>query len=44
MFLIEKGEIKKELKQKVVTSSKKGHCKLGGQVSTKPMMGAITLN
>jgi len=41
---LEKGEIKKELKQKVVTSSKKGHCKLGGQVSTKPVMGAITLN
>ena len=28
----------------IVTSSKKGHCKLGGQVSIKPMMGAITLN
>jgi len=41
---LEKGEIKKELKQKVVTSSKKGHCKLGGQVSTMPVMGAITSN
>jgi hypothetical protein len=41
---LEKGDIIKEEKQKVVTSSKKGHCKLGGQVSTTPVTGAITLN
>ena len=41
---LEKSEIKKEEKQKVVTSSKKGYCKLGGQVSTMPVMGTITLD
>ena len=41
---LEKGEIKKGIKTKGDNLQQKGHYKLGGQVSTKPMIGAITLN
>jgi hypothetical protein len=41
---LEKGEIKKRIKTKEDNLQQKVHYKSGGQVSTKPMIGSITLN